>query len=191
MNRLSQIIALIRTRNGLFVVVGVLAALNIGRFAVSKYNEVYDGIESKQALHDQYEISTQSIDSLRNRIKQLEERRDQFDQHLFSGSSPEEISSAMQLKLQELLGTSGLSPESLRPLTKSSGKDEEKLYGEVIVKIRLTGDLESFMKFLSSLYKLNYFFKIENFTLKPFKNTELKVFLELKGFYRLIKAEKK
>nr|MBF0222997.1 type 4a pilus biogenesis protein PilO [Desulfobulbaceae bacterium] len=191
MNRLNQIIALIRTRNGLFVVVGILAALNIGRFAYSKYIEVRDGIESKQALHDQYQISTQSIDSLRNRIRQLEERRDQFDRHLFSGTSAEEIASAMQLKLQELLGAAGLSPESLRPLTKSSGKDEEKLYGEVIVKIRLSGDLEGFLKFLSSLYKLNYFFKIENFTLKPFKTTELKIFLELKGFYRLTKVEKK
>ena len=187
MNRLNQIIALIRTRNGLFVIVGILLVLNIGRFAYGKYLEVLDGIESKQALHGQYQISTKSIDSLRKRIKQLEERRQQFDAHLFSGTSKKEISSAMQLKLQELLGAAGLNPESLRPLSKGGDKGDDKTYGEVIVKIRLTGELDNFLNFLASLYRLNYLFKIENFTLKPFKNTKLKVFLELKGFYRLNK----
>jgi hypothetical protein len=47
------------------------------------------------------------------------------------------------------------------------------------------------MKFLASLYRLNYLFRIENFTLKPFKKTELKVFLELKGFYHLAEVETK
>ena len=189
MNRLSQIIALIRTRNGLFVVVGILAVLNIGRFATSKYEEAFAGIESKQALHDQYKSSTQGIDSLRNRIKQLEDRRQQFDEHLFTGTSKKDISSAMQLKLQELLSGAGLNPESLRPLTTGGKKDEEKTYGEVVIKIRLTGELVDFVKFLASLYKVNYLFKIQNFTIKPFKKTQLKVFLELKGFYRLTEAD--
>jgi len=191
MNRLTQIIALLRSRNGLIFLVGVLLVLNIGRFAYGRYQDALDALESKQALLDQYNISTQSIDLLREKIKQLDERRRHFDGYLFTGTDKADIASAMQLKLQELLGVAGLTPESLRPLSRSSGKDDSKGYGEVVVKIRLTGELDNFMKFLSSLYRLNYLFKIENFTLKPFKKTELKVFLELKGFYRLAEAEKK
>jgi Tfp pilus assembly protein PilO len=190
-NRLAQIIALLRTRNGLIFLVGVLLVLNIGRFAYSRYQEAREGIESKQALLDQYKISTKSLDSLREKIRQLEDRRRQFDGYLFTGTDKEDIASAMQLKLQELLGAAGLTPESLRPLSKSGGKDDNKRYGEVVVKIRLTGELDNFMKFLASLYRLDYLFKVENFTLKPFKKTELKVFLELKGFYHLAEVEAK
>lgn len=191
MNRLAQIIAVLRTRNGLLVVVGILALLNVGRLAVGKYHEVFEGIESKQALLDQYRISTQNIEALRLRIKQLEDRRRQFNKYMFTGTSKDDIASAMQLKIQELLGAAGLSPESLRPVVKGREKGDDKIYGEVTVKIRLSGELEGFMKFLSSLYRLNYLFKIENFTLKPFKNRDLKVFLELKGYYLLAEAGEK
>ncbi len=126
-----------------------------------------------------------------SRIKQLEERRQQFDEHLFTGTSKKDISSAMQLKLQELLSGAGLNPESLRPLATGGKKGDEKPYGEVVVKIRLTGELDAFMRFLISLYNEKYLFKIENFTFKPFKKTQLKVFLELKGFYRLTEADDK
>ena len=185
MNLFTQILTWARSRTGLIVIAGIMLALNIGRLATNKYFEVLDGIESKQALLGQYRISTQNVDSLRNRIKQLEARRQQFNSHLFSGGSKEEISSAVQLEIQDILGKSGVNPESLRPITKGAKKGEEKIYGDVTIKIRLTGKLENFLKFLSELYSLNYLLTIENFTMKPFRKEELKIFLELKGYYRI------
>jgi len=177
--------AKIKSRNVLIALAVLLVVLNVGRLANDKYAESVDAIESKQALLGQYQISTQNIDFLRRRIKHLEEQKRKFDAFLFTGASRKEVTSEMQIKLQEIISSSGLNAESLRPNNKSS-KEDDKYYGEVIVKIRVTGSQEDLMKFLSSLYRLNYLFKIENFTLKPFKKTELKVFLELKGFYRLI-----
>ena len=185
MNRISQIIGLAKSRTGLIVIVSVLLVLNLGRFVTGKYHEVIDSIESKQALLGQYRISTQNIETLRKRIKMLEQQKREFEGHLFIGESREEVTSSMQIKLQEILGLAGLSPESLRPLAKGGKDEDQKYYGEVIVKIRMTGNLDNFIKFLSELYRMNYLFKIENFTLKPFKKTQLKVFIELKGFYRL------
>ena len=187
MNQLSQIIAFLRTRTGLIIIVAVLAALNIGRLASDKYTEYVDSIESKRALLGQYKISTRDIDALRQRVKKLEEIKSRFDAHLFTGTSREDVTSAMQIKLQEILALSGLNPESLRPINKARKKEEETYYGEVTIKLRLTGSLENFVKFLSQLYRMNYLFTIENFVIKPYKKKDLKVFLELKGFYRLAK----
>jgi Tfp pilus assembly protein PilO len=166
------------------IVAGILVALNIGRLGTAKYHEILNGIDSKQALLGQYQMTTKNLDVLRQEIKQLEQRQRQFDGHLFAGESQNEITSAMQIKLQELLGSAGLSPESLRPTNRSS-KEKDLAYGEVSIKLRLTGKLDNFLKFISALYRMNYFFKIENFTMKPFKKDQLKVFLEIKGFYRL------
>ena len=184
MNRFSQIVAWARSRNGLIAIASVLVLLNVGRYATNTYLDVLAGIESKQALLGQHRISTRNIDKLRKRIAQLEQRKKEFDTHLFTGATRKEVTSAMQIKLQEILGSSGLSPESLRPLSKSR-KVSDMYYGEVIIKLRLSGSLDDFIRFLAGLYRSNYLFKIENFTIKPYKKKELKVFLELKGYYRL------
>jgi hypothetical protein len=81
-----------------------------------------------------------------------------------------------------------LSPESLRPSYRSN-QDKNKVYGEVLVKIRLTGRLDNIVKFLALVYKSNYFLKIDNFTFKAFRNNQLKVFMAVKGFYRLTKPK--
>ncbi len=180
----QQIMTRLRSRTGLLVVAGLLVALNIGRLGTAKYHDLMGGIDSKYALLGQYKIATKNLDTLRSEIKQLEQRQRQFDGHLFAGESPNEITSAMQIKLQEILGAAGLNPESLRPTNRIS-KEKNQAYGEVNIKLRLTGKLENFLKFLSALYNMNYFFKIDNFTLKPFKKDQLKVYLEIKGFYRL------
>ena len=53
--------------------------------------------------------------------------------------------------------------------------------------MRLAGTLEEFISFLGNLYKSGNLFKIESFTLKPYKKTELKIFLDMKGFYKIVK----
>lgn len=181
---LTKLISLARTRNGLLVIVGLLVLLNAVRLINSKYADILQGVESKQALLGQYRMSTKDIDTLRSKIQQLETRKAQFETHLFRGETEKDITSAMQIKLQEVLGRVGLSPESLSPATKG-GKEDGTAYSEVVIKIRLGGTLENFMKFLAELYKMDSLFRLENLTIKPLKKEEVKIFLELKGYYLL------
>ena len=184
MPTLTKLLSLARTRNGLLVIVGLLLLMNAVRLINGKYADILQGVESKQALLGQYRMSTKDIDAVRAKIQQLEARKAQFEKHLFRGESEKDITSAMQIKLQEVLARVGMNPESLSPVTKG-GKDDGNPYGEVIIKIRLGGTLESFIKFLAELYKMEYLFRIENVTVKPLKKEEVKIFLELKGYFRL------
>jgi len=191
MPTLSKLLSLARTRNGLLVIVGLLLLMNAVRLINGKYADILQGVESKQALLGQYRMSTKDIDAVRAKIQQLEARKAQFEKHLFRGESEKDITSAMQIKLQDVLGRVGMNPESLSPSPAAKGgKDDANPYGEVIIKIRLGGTLESFMKFLAELYKMEYLFRVENVTVKPLKKEEVKIFLELKGYYRLNEAPK-
>lgn len=185
----NKLLSMARSRNGLLVIVGLLLLLNVVRLINGKYAEILQGVESKQSLLGQYRMSTKDIDAVRARIQQLEAQKKQFESHLFVGATEKDVTSAMQIKLQDVLNQVGMTPESLSPATKG-GKDDGSSYGEVIIKIRLGGTLESFIKFLAALYKMEYLFKVDNFTVKPFKKEELKIFLELKGYYRLTEPPK-
>jgi len=177
LHSLTKLLSLARTRNGLLVIVGLLAFLNAVRVINGKYTDALQGMESKQALLGQYRMSTKDIDAVRTKVQQLET-------HLFRGEAEKDVTSAMQIKLQEVLGRVGMNPESLSPVTKG-GKDDGNPYGEVIIKIRLGGTLENFIKFLAELYRMEYLFRIENVTVKPLKKEEVKIFIELKGYYWL------
>ncbi|HFQ81183.1 MAG TPA: hypothetical protein ENK33_07415 [Desulfobacterales bacterium] len=188
MKQISQILSQLRSRNGLIAIAVLLAVLNIGRLAISRYDDIMTGIQTKRALLDQYRTTTGNLDKLKKKLKELEGRQRQFDARLFTGNSAGEITSVMQIKLQDILHQAGLSPESLRPSYRSI-QDKNKIYGEVLVKIRLTGRLDNIVKFLALVYKSNYFLKIDNFTFKAFRNDQLKVFIAIKGFYRLAKPK--
>ncbi len=190
MKQISQILSQLRSRNGLIAIAVLLAVLNIGRLAIGKYDDIMTGIQTKRALLDQYQTTTRNLDRLKNKLKELEGRQRQFDAHLFTGNSASEITSAMQIQLQDILQQAGLSPESLRPSYRSN-QGKNKIYGEVLVKIRLTGRLNNLVKFLALVYKSKYFLKIDNFTFKAFRNNQLKVFLAVKGFYRQAKPKPK
>lgn len=181
---LPKLLGFVRTRNGLLSIVGLLLVLNGARLINGKYAEIHQTVESKQALLGQYRMSTKDLDAVRARVQQLEGRKTQFEAHLFQGASVKDVTSAMQIKLQEVLSQVGMNPESISPVTKG-GKETDTSYGEVSIKIRLGGTLENFIKFMAEIYKMNYLFRLENVTIKPFKNEELKIFLELKGYYRL------
>lgn len=181
---LSKGLTFARSRNGLLAIVGVLLLLNAMRLVSGKYGEVRQSVESKHALLGQYKMSTKDIEAVRTRVQQLGTRKQQFEAQIFQGASEKDVTSAMQVKLQDVLAKVGLTPESLSPVTKG-GKGNDAPYGEVVIKVRLGGTLENFMKFLAELYRLDRLFKVDNFTVKPFKKEELKIFLELKGYYRL------
>lgn len=182
---LPRLVALIRSRNGLLVVAGILLLLNGVRLINGKYAEISQSVESKQALLEQYRMSSKDLVALRARIQQLDSRKGQFERYLFSGQEEKEVTSAMQIKLQEALGRAGLTPESLSPAPSRGSKEVANAYGEVQIKLRVGGTQEGLLKFLLELAKMESLFVVDNITVKPFKKEELKVFLELRGFYRL------
>ena len=167
----------------LMVVLALLLILNIGRLAMGYYKNQKEEVESRIGLLNQYRKAVAMQPQLKKRVKQLEKRAEQFDRYLFSGSSVEEISSAMQIMLQNKVADAGLEPESIRPMRQgASGKPGET--EDLVIKMRLAGSLDQFVDFLANLYRSRELIKIETFSLKPYK-AGLKISLDVKGFYHL------
>ncbi|MCK5322550.1 MAG: type 4a pilus biogenesis protein PilO [Desulfobulbaceae bacterium] len=165
----------------------VLLALKVGQLTMNHFDELAEQVSNREALLDQYYRTSKKLVKLKADVDRAEKRKEQLDVFLFSGESAEEISSAMQIRLQEQVIKAGLEPESIRP---SQGREhKERDYGEVAVKMRLSGSLNGFIKFLADLNRSQQLFIIEGFTLKSYKKTKLKIFMELKGYY-LLKKEK-
>lgn len=175
-------------RRVLISVVATLLALNLLKLGYSFYGGQKEELMQRIELLEKYEKSTAKIEAMRSRVKRLEQQGSQLDAYFFTGDSEEEVASAIQIMLQDKVVKAGIDPESIRP-TRHGESARGKDFGEISVKIRLSGSFQGFVEFLSGLYKSKKLFKIETFTLKPYKKTELKIFMELKGFYKLIKQE--
>ncbi len=170
-------------RKKLLLVIGVvLLLLNIGRLARSYYIDRKEEVNSQINLLAQYKQAAARLPDLQKRVKQLEKKNQQFAKFYFIGSTEEEISSAMQIELQKKVSSVGLEPESIRPIRRGSKSGSSE---EIVIKMRLNGNLDQFVDFLVSLYGSKKFFKMESFTIKPAKADKLKIFLEFKGFYHL------
>jgi len=175
-------------RQILITAVVLLFVLNALKFGYSFYQGQLADLEQQGELLEKYQSSTAKIDELRKRVVFLEQQKKQMEGYLFAGESEEEIASAMQIMLQDMVVKAGLDPESLRASgVGDSSRDKE--FGEISVKARLAGTLQGFAEFVANLYKGKRLFRIESFTLKPYKKTELKIFMDLKGFYK-VKQEK-
>ena len=190
MTRLSEIVNRYGKRQLLIGVVAVLLAVNFVKIGFGLFANQQEELAENIALLEKYQKSTGKIDALRKRVAMLEKQSKELDGFLFTGESGEEIASAIQIMLQDQVVKSGLDPESLRPTTKGDG-GRGKDFGEISVKVRLAGTLQEFISFLGNLYKSEHLFKIESFTLKPYKKTELKIFLDMKGFYKIVQGEEK
>jgi hypothetical protein len=70
----------------------------------------------------------------------------------------------------------------------SGAKTTTRDYQEISIKIRLSGTQSQFVDFIAQLYSSDKLFQVESFTLKPYKKTEMKIFIDLKGFYTLKNA---
>ncbi|MEJ2033143.1 MAG: type II secretion system protein GspM [Deltaproteobacteria bacterium] len=183
MNRLSDIKSRIGTKPLLIGIVVLLMVLNLFRFAVGSYENKKETIQARQELLARYEASLRQLPSLRSRVSALDRQKKMFQSYLFSGGSEEEIASSMQIMIQKQLVEAGLNPESLRPLR--SGDTKGKEYGEISIKVRSAGTLNEFISFLSNLYRSRQLLRIESFTLKPYNQSELKIFIDFKGYYKL------
>ncbi len=188
MIQVAQITARLKTKPAILAILLSLALLNLGRYGVGKYQDYLADLESKQALLGQYRIMARGLEDLRQRVAGLAAKKEELDTVMFTGESVDEIASAMQLKAQELLAPTGLQPESLRPQPKNSDRNADKRYGEVTIKVRLSGKIEQFIAFLAEIYRLPQFFKIEDITMKPEKKDDIKIFFDLKGFYKITES---
>jgi hypothetical protein len=162
----------------------VLVVLNIGRLSLGYYQERKETVESRLELLERQQASVQQLPELRRLVAGLEQQKTLFENYLMRGSSEEEIASAMQLMIQEQLVKAGLEPESLRPV-RSGEAVKGKDYGVISIKVRSSGSLDEFIALLASLYRSRTLFQIESFTLTPQNQTELKIFIDFKGYYKL------
>lgn len=187
MNRFSQIIGRIQTRQFLIIFAVVLLVLNLSRFLHDHFTQQQEEISSRVALLGQYRMSTLKLAETREKVARLKKQMEKLDGYLISGISEEEIESNLQITLQQQVSMAGMAVESLRPVKRSDkAKDKDKKYGEITIKMRLSGTLNEFIDFIASLYKSKTLYQIESLTLKPYRNKGLKVFLDYKGYYKIV-----
>lgn len=188
MNDISRFFSRFERRSLLIAAAVLLLLLNLGRWAAASYQARQVELESNTARLEQYLAVTEKTEELENRLEQLLRQKGQVEKYFFSGETADKIASAMQIRIQSMVTKSGLQSESIRPLRQGKdegrGKDEAgQPLGEVLIKARLAGTLSQFMDFVAEIYRGREFFKIENFSLKPYKNSGLKIFVELRGYY--------
>jgi len=186
MNSLSRIFYRIGSRGLLLALAGVLLLVKLGFMLQESYVAKQADLESRQANLARHRKLAAKAPELKAQLQRLNDRREKLGKILFTGSSEENIISAMQLDLQALVTTAGLEVESIRPTkqknAKAAGKGEAEL-GEVAIKASLAGTLAGFQALLAQLYSSEKFYKIETVTLSPYKKAELKILMDLRGYF--------
>ncbi len=186
MRHILQLLERYRTKQALLIVVIVLVGLNVVRYTLGHYAEQQEKIVENGALLEKYRIAVRDLDGLKARVAQQEKQKKRIDGYFFTGESEEEIASAIQIMLQEKISEAGLEVVSIRPVMQSVKSEEKKRdFQELVIKARLTGNLNDFVSFMADLYNSNKLMKIESFALHASRQKDLKIFLELKGFYRV------
>ncbi|MEN8142215.1 MAG: GspMb/PilO family protein [Thermodesulfobacteriota bacterium] len=171
----------------------LLLLLNIGRLVDNSFEARQVELESKSTRLEQYRKISARVGELDKKLARLLKQKKQAEKHFFTGATDDKITSAMQLRIQSLVGRAGMQSESIRPIRQKAkeakdSKDKDSgaaVFGEVLIKARLVGSISSFMDFMASLYKGNEFFRVENFSMKPYRKSGLKIFIELRGYYLL------
>lgn len=187
MNKIRRLLATYRGRPLLIAVAVFLFILNLGRMGISDYQAQKEEVENKQALLAAYENTLRQLPSLRQRTEHFDRQKGEIIRYFMKGESAEDISSKMQIMLQELVVKTGLEPEYIKPIQqREEGKDRD--FHEISIKLRLAGNINAFRDFLAELAKSDVFFRIESFSLKPGKKGQLTVFLDLAGYYMTSKG---
>ncbi|MFN2364901.1 MAG: GspMb/PilO family protein [Desulfurivibrionaceae bacterium] len=171
-----------------------LALLLLVVYAGRWIDDVYDArrteLENRLNRLGQYQLDTAKAEIYEKRLQNLLTLRKQVDHYFFSGENDNKLSSAMQLKIQALVVRAGLQAESIRPvMQKNEGPDSAEkgeVLGEVLIKTRLAGTLGQFVDFMAELYRGEKFFYIEDVSFRPYQNSGLKIFIELRGYYVLL-----
>lgn len=185
MNSMSRILHRIGSRGLLLSLVGLLLLIKLGLMLYDSYKAEQIELESRRASLVRYQKLTGKVPELRRQLQSLTAEREKLRQILFTGTSEENIISGMQLDLQALVATAGLESEAIRPIKQKNvraGGDEFGL-GEVAIKASLTGTLAEYLTFLAALYGSDKFYKVEMVTLSPYKNSEVKILIDLRGYF--------
>lgn len=172
-------------RNQKTIIIGVAIFLSFIAcvfFLMSIYTSMQVELENQeqQLFMDQKNI--RKLNGLRQQIKQQTQQLTHLDRSLIKGKGQDTILSAMQIQVQSMLTSSGLEPEFLRPVT--SRESGGNAIQSVVLKLRLSGTIEQFKNFLSAIYKADSFFHIEGLTIKPFKQDQIKIYMDLRGYYQ-------
>jgi len=180
-------------RNLLIAAAILLLIIYAGQWVNYTYAARQIDIESRLSRLGQYQLATRKAEVYKARLQQLVKLKKQVGKYFFTGEDDNRLSSAMQLKIQALVAKAGLQAESIRPvMQKSEGRDKEEggyTLGEVLIKTRLAGTLSQFSAFMAELYRSEEYFGIESISIRPYRNTGLKIFVELRGYYVLLKGD--
>lgn len=186
MNSISRIMHRRNSRGLLLGVVVLLALIKLGFWLQESYQADQAELASRKASLARYQKLTGQIPELSRQLRLLNDRREKLAKYLFTGSNEENIISAMQLDIQAMVSTAGLEPESFRPLKQKNSQQvggESSALGEVAIKASFNGTLAEYQAFLAELYRSPKMYKIEAVTLTPFKKSDLKILIDLRGYF--------
>lgn len=191
MNSLSRILHRGGSRGLLLGVVGLLVLVKAGLWLQETYQADRAELESRQASLVRSRKLTGKLPELRSQLQGLNGERERLAKFLFTGANEENIISAMQLDIQALVSTAGLEAETIRPLKQKNAQvsGDESVLGEVAIKASLSGTLAEYQTFLAELYRSPKVYKIEAVTLTPFKKSELKILIDLRGYFVITAPE--
>lgn len=185
MNSIFRFLHRIGSRGMLLGMVGVLLLVKLGLELRDSYAAAQGELESRQTSLARYRKVTGKAPELKSQLQSLIADRERLKKVLFTGSSEENIISAMQLDLQALATTAGLETETIRPVKQKNAQEAggEAGLGEVAIKASLNGTLVAYQAFLAELYNSPKFYKIEAVTLSPYKKSDLKMLIDLRGYF--------
>lgn len=184
MNQLMEFIHRFDRRHLLAGVAAVLLVANLGSWAWDYLDSRQAELEDRMTMLAQYREAVQRLPELEDRVALLARRQQQLESFLFQGENEEKVASAMQIMLQSEVTNAGLEPEFIQPVRAGEGGDRKE-HGEIAIKIRMSGALNDLGRFLHSRYLSKQFFRIESVSIKPFRPGELKISLDVRGYYKI------
>jgi Tfp pilus assembly protein PilO len=186
MNQIVEFIHRFDRRHLLAGLAAVLLVVNLGNWAWGYFDSRQVELEERMAMLAQYREAVQRLPEIEDRVALLARQQQQLEAFLFQGENEEKVASAMQIMLQAEVTNAGLEPEFIQPVRAGEGSGgDRKEHGEIAIKIRMSGALDDLGKFLHSRYSSKKFFRIESLSIKPFKPGELKISLDVRGYYKI------
>ena len=162
----------------------VLLVLNLGSWAMGYLDARQEELADRMEMLAQYREAVQRLPEIEDRVAVLSRQQQQLESFLFQGENEEKIASAMQIMLQSEVSNAGLEPEFIQPVRAGEGGDRKE-HGEIAIKMRMSGALNDLGRFLHSRYASKQFFRIESLSIKPFRPGELKISLDVRGYYKI------
>ncbi|MBU1406371.1 MAG: hypothetical protein KKE82_02710 [Proteobacteria bacterium] len=184
MNQIMDFIHRFDRRHLLAGLAAVLLVANLGRMGMGYFDSRQEELEERMAMLAQYREAVQRLPEIEERATLLARQQQQLESFLFHGENEEKIASAMQIMLQSEVNNAGLEPEFIQPVRKGEGGNRKE-HGEIVIKMRMSGALNDLGKFLHSRYAGKQFLRIESITIKPFRPGELKISLDVRGYYKI------